>query len=304
MNTPTWKWFIEYTHPTQAHMHGVEQFVYSGRTKYQVVEVIDTDFYGRCLVLDGKIQSSQYDEYIYHETLIHPAMTLHPEPKTVMIVGGGEGAVLREILRHPSVERIVMVDIDREVVELCKEYLPDWSQGAFENPKVQVHYMDARKYLQKTDELFDIIYMDLTEPLDDGPSYLLFTKQFYQLAYERLTENGIIALQAGSFNPRLIECHAAICNTLATAFPIVRSYASFIPSYDAAWGFALAAKNLDPAALPAAKVDKCLQDRKITELKYFDGETHLSMFAVPKDVRTAKKQESRVIADDRPLITY
>ena len=304
MNTPTWKWFIEYTHPTQAHMHGVERFVYSGKTKYQVVEVIDTDFYGRCLVLDGKIQSSQYDEYIYHETLIHPAMTLHPEPKKVMIVGGGEGAVLREILRHPSVEQIVMVDIDREVVELCKEYLPEWSQGAFENPKVQVHYMDARKYLQKTDETFDIIYMDLTEPLDDGPSYLLFTKQFYQLAFARLTDNGIIALQAGSFNPRLIECHAAICNTLASAFPVVRSYASFIPSYDAAWGFALAAKNLDPVAVAADEVDKRLQDRKITELKYYDGETHHSMFAVPKDVRSAKKQETRIIADDRPLITY
>jgi spermidine synthase len=304
MSAPTWKWFIEYTHPTQAHMHGVEQFIYSGKTKYQMVEIIDTEFYGRCLVLDGKIQSSQFDEYIYHETLIQPALTLHPEPKSAMIVGGGEGAVLREILRHPSIEQIVMVDIDREVVELCKEYLPEWHQGAFEDLKVKVHYMDARKYLRKTDEVFDVIYMDLPEPLDDGPAYLLFTRQFYQIVSERLADDGIIALQAGSFNPRLIECHAAICNTLSTSFPVVRSYSSFIPSYDAVWGFALASKRYDPMELSVEDVDKRLQERKITELKYYDGETHHSMFSVPKDVRTAKSKEKRVIADDRPLTTY
>ena len=285
-------------------MHGVERFIYSGQTKYQTVEIIDTDFYGRCLILDGKIQSSQYDEYIYHETLIQPAMILHPAPKNVMIVGGGEGAVLREILRHPSVEQIVMVDIDREVVELCKEYLPEWHQGAFSDPKVQVHYMDARKYLKKTDEIFDIIFMDLTEPLDDGPSYLLFTKQFYKIASERLAADGLIALQAGSFNPRLIECHAAICNTLTTAFPIVRSYWNFIPSYDSTWGFALAAKTLDPLQIAEEEINRRLKERKITELKFYDGETHRAMFAIPKDIRKAKEQEKRIIEDDRPLITY
>jgi spermidine synthase len=285
-------------------MHGVERFVFSSKTKYQVVEIIDTEFYGRCLVLDGKIQSSEHDEYIYHETLIQPAMILHPEPKSVMIIGGGEGAVLREILRHPSVEQIVMVDIDREVVELCKEYLPSWHQGSFNDPKVKVLYMDARKYLQKTDDVFDIIYMDLTEPIDDGPSYLLFTKQFYQLVSDRLADDGIIALQAGSFNPRLLECHAAVCNTLATSFPVVRSYHSFIPSYDAVWGFALASKVHDPLELSISEVDKRITARGIEELKYYDGETHQTMFSIPKDVRTAKEKEKRIIADDRPLITY
>ena len=304
MSAPTWKWFIEYTHPTQAHMHGVEQVIYSGKTKYQVVEIMDTNFYGRALVLDGKIQSSQYDEYIYHETLIQPAMTLHPAPKNAMIVGGGEGAVLREILRHPTIEQVVMVDIDREVVQLCKEYLPEWHQGAFDDPKVQVHYMDARRFLKKTDEVFDIIFMDLTEPLDDGPSYLLFTKQFYKIVSDRLADDGIIALQAGSFNPRLIQCHSAICNTLATSFPIVRSYSAFIPSYDAVWGFALASKSLDPLHLTPDQVNMRLEERKITNLKYYDGETHLSMFSIPKDVRAAKEKEIRIIADDRPLTTY
>lgn len=304
MSAPTWKWFIEYTHPTQAHMHGVERFVYSGKTKYQVVEIIDTEFYGRCLVLDGKIQSSQFDEYIYHETLIQPAMILHPNPRNVMIIGGAEGAVLREVLRYESVERVVMVDIDREVVELCKEYLPSWHQGFFKDPKVSILYLDARKYLQKTDDTFDIIFMDLTEPVNDGPSYLLFTRQFYKLVSERLDVDGIIALQAGSFNPRLLNCHAAVCNTLATSFPIVRSYASFIPSYDAVWGFALASKNHDPLQLSPAGVDKRLSERGVNGLKFYDGETHLGMFSVPKDIRMARDKETRIIEDDRPLITY
>ncbi|NLM52628.1 MAG: polyamine aminopropyltransferase [Firmicutes bacterium] len=304
MKAPTWKWFIEYTHPSQAHMHGVEEIVYSGKTKYQTVDIIDIEFYGRCLILDGKIQSSEYDEYIYHETLIHPAMVLHPEPKHVMVMGGGEGAVLREILRHPSVEQITMVDIDREVVELCQKYLPQWSQGAFEHPKVQVHFMDARKYLQETEKVFDIIIMDLTEPVDDGPSYLLFTKEFFQITTGRLTENGVLVLQSGNFNPRLIECHAAIYNTLQTSYPIVRSFSAFIPSFDTQWAFTLAAKKLDPLKLTPEEVDKRLQERQIKDLLYYDGLTHQNMFSVPKDIRTAIAQENRIIADDQPLITY
>ena len=304
MTVPPWKWFIEYTHPTQAHMHGIEGFVYSGKTKYQAVEIIDTHFYGRCLILDGKIQSSEYDEYIYHETLIQPAMILHPAPISVMVVGGGEGAVLREILRHPSVERVVMVDIDQEVVELCKNYMPSWHQGAFEDPRVEVIYMDAREYLQVNEQAFDIIFMDLTEPLDDGPAYMLFTRQFYSLVTKRLNPAGIIALQAGSFNPKLLECHSAICNTLSTSFSVVRSYASFIPSYDSVWGFALASNEYDPLKLSVCEVDQRIAGRDISSLKYYDGETHQGVFAVPKDVRQAKAKERKIIEDGHPLFIY
>ncbi len=304
MHAPNWKWFIEYTHPSQAHMYGIERYVYGGRTKYQYVEIFDTEFYGRCLVLDGKIQSAEYDEYIYHEILVHPALLLHPDPAKILVVGGGEGAVLREILRHPSVEQITMVDIDREVVELCKKYLGNWHQGAFDNPKVELLHMDARKYLENSKDVYDIIVVDLTEPLDDGPSYLLFTKEFYNIASERLAENGIIVMQAGSFNPHFIECHAAICNTLATTFAINRSFYAFIPSYDTSWGFAIASHKLDPVKLSADEVDKRLAERGIKELKFYDGETHLAVFSIPKDIREAKEREKRIITDNNPLITY
>ncbi len=304
MKAPAWKWFIEFTHPTQAHMHGINRYIYSGQTRYQSVEIIETDFYGRCLVLDGKIQSAEHDEYIYHETLIHPAMVLHDNPKKILVLGGGEGAVLREIVKHPSVEKVVMVDLDKEVVEICRKYLPVWSAGAFEDSRVETVFMDAREFVNNTQEKWDIIFMDLTEPLDDGPSYLLFTKEFFQVLMDKMSEQSILALQAGSFNHRLLECHSAVYNTLKTSFSKVRSYASFIPSYDVNWGFIIASQGRDPLSLKAAAVDDILKKRHIDGLKYYDGETHTGIFAVPKDIRKIRDNGSRIIADNNPLTTY
>ncbi len=304
MKAPAWKWFIEFTHPTQAHMHGISRYIYSGQTRYQFVEIIETDFYGRCLVLDGKIQSAQHDEYIYHETLIHPAMVLHDKPEKILVLGGGEGAALREILKHPSVKKVVMVDLDKEVIEICQKYLPAWSAGAFKDSRVQTVFMDAREFINNMQEKWDIIFMDLTEPIDGGPSYLLFTKEFFQILAGKMSEESILALQAGSFNPKLLECHSAVYNTLKTAFSQIRSYASFIPSYDVNWGFITASRGKDPLSLKAAVIDDILKKRHIDDLKYYDGETHSGIFAVPKDIRKIRDSESRIIADNNPLTTY
>jgi spermidine synthase len=146
----SYKWFLDFLSPDEGHMHGIETILFSKQTQFQRMEIIETKSYGRCLILDGKMQSSQADEFIYHEALVHPAMLSHPEPKRVFVVGGGEGATVREILRHKSVERVLMVDIDEDVVEGSKQYLPEWSQGAFDDPRVELRYMDARKYLEET----------------------------------------------------------------------------------------------------------------------------------------------------------
>src|SRR3990172_3514495 len=127
----SYKWFIEYTSPEEGHIHGIRMIHYASHTKYQRMEIMDSGSYGRCLVLDGKMQSSITDEFIYHEALVHPALLTHPNPKRVFIVGGGEGATLREVLRHKSVEYCMMVDIDQEVVEKSKEFLYEWHQGEF-----------------------------------------------------------------------------------------------------------------------------------------------------------------------------
>jgi spermidine synthase len=219
------------------------------------------------------------------------------------VMGGGEGAVLREICRYPGIEKVVMVDIDREVVELCREYLPQWHQNYFEDPRVELLHMDARRYLEETEHRFDVIYSDLTEPEEEGPSRMLFTRQFYDLVKSRLAPGGILAVQAGCFSMELLEAHAAIRNTLSRCFDSVCSYHAFIPSFNANWGFLLASEHLDPLGIREEDIDRRLAGLAVP-LKFYDGETHQGMFRIPKEIRSALASSNKIISDDEPLDIY
>ena len=179
MATPQYKWFFETTTAVEGHMHAIVRTIVSAQTKFQQVEIMETASYGKCLVLDGRIQSSQADEFIYHEALVHPGLLAHPRPQRGMVIGGGEGATVREILRHKTITDCLMVDIDGEVVEECKKHLPEMHQGAFEDKRTELRHEDARAYLERTSETFDFISIDLVEPLEEGPACMLFTKEFY-----------------------------------------------------------------------------------------------------------------------------
>ena len=144
MEDITGKWLIETVYPDLAVMLRVRQVLFSGKTEYQEVEVLESDLYGRSLVLDGKTQSTERDEHIYHQGLVHPAMIMHPNPVSIFVGGGGEGGTLREALSHKSVERAVMVDLDRQVVAMCRDYLPQHHQGSFDDPRVTLLHQDAR----------------------------------------------------------------------------------------------------------------------------------------------------------------
>lgn len=301
--SPEWKWFIEFTDPTQAHMHGVKSYIYSGKTPFQDVEIIETEFFGRCLVLDGKIQSAQYDEFIYHEALVHPAMLFHPGPEKVIVLGGGEGGALREILKYDTVKNLLMVDIDEEVVSLCEKYLPEWNGGSFKDSRTELLFMDARKYMEDNHKRWDVIFIDITEPLDDSPAYMLFTKEFYQILSQRLNENGVIALQAGNLNPRLLECHGAVYNTLKEVFPHVESYGVYIPSYDTVWGFLIASHRGGIRERSPESVDQAIAKQVKGELHYYDGQTHTHIFNLPRNIRMLRSREKRIIEDHNPLFT-
>ncbi len=299
-----WKWFIDYLSPSESHGHGINAIVYTGKSDFQKIDILDSKGYGRCLVLDGKIQSSEIDEFIYHEALVHPAMLSHPNPKNVFVVGGGEGATLREILRHSSVEHVLMVDIDSDVVEACKTHLPQWHMGAFEDPRVELQFLDARKYLEETNKQYDVIIIDISEPVEEGPAYLLYTKEFYRLVNDRLSESGTIALQAGTTaSPYLIN-FTAVYQTLLSAFPVVTPYQASIPSFGLPWGFALASKATDPTTWSCEAVDHLISERIQGELKYYDGITHRGQFSLPKNLRHALKAEKRIIEDNQPLYLY
>ena len=297
------RWFIEFYGPYEAHMHGVRKYLVTEETDYQFAEILITQEYGKTLILDGRTQSTEVDEFIYHEALVQPAMITHPEPQRVLIIGGAEGATLREVLRHRTVKEAIMVDIDQKVVELCKKYLPEWHQGAFDDPRTKALYLDGRKYLSESSQPFDVVIMDITEPIEHGPSYLLYTREFYQIVCDHLTEEGVIVVQAGSTSLRFLYLHSVIYRTLATVFPVVRTYQAFIPSFDLPWGFALACKNdkLDPVKLTEKEVNQCLKERGVAELKFYDGHLHNGLFKLPKNLRTALSQQLDIIEDDKPV---
>ncbi|MEK6683342.1 MAG: polyamine aminopropyltransferase [Nitrospirota bacterium] len=300
----SYKWFLDFLTPDEGHMHGVETILHAMQTKFQQMEIMVTRNYGRCLVLDGKMQSSESDEFIYHEALVHPAMLTHPNPQRVFIVGGGEGATLREILRHKSVEHVLMVDIDQDVVEACKKYLPEWHQGSFDDPRVKLEYRDARKYLEETTDVYDIIIIDISEPVEEGPAYLLYTKEFYQIVMNRLSKNGIICLQAGTTALTALLCFSAVYQTLKSVFPIVRPYQAIIPCFGLPWGFILASKQLDPQLPSQEEVNQRIAGRLRGELRYYNGEIHHGQFLLPKHIRQHAERETRIIEDNHPLFTY
>lgn len=296
-------WHIEFFAPDEAHMRGISKIYASEKTPYQKVEVIQSNHYGKCLILDGHMQSAQQDEFIYHENLVHPAMVTTPKPKKVLIIGGGEGATLYEVLRHNTVEKVWMIDIDKRVVELCQEYMPEWHRGAFKDKRTVLLFQDGRKFLEKTGEKFDVIIIDIPEPVEAGPAYLLYTEEFYKIVSKKLSDDGMVALQSGCSAEKELTCLAAIHHTLKRVFPLVYSWPANVPSFDIPWSFTMASKSVDPKNLKIDQVNRILKDRHVNGLKYYDGETHEGIFFVPKYIRDGFSRIKQIIKDDKPL-TY
>ncbi len=272
------------------------------QTRYQALEIADTVAYGRCLFLDEKIQSGLADEFIYHEALVHPAMVTHPAPRRVFIAGGGEGATAREVLRHRTVESVVMVDIDQEAVATCRAQLVDFHQGAFDDPRLALVHADARAELEKSDASFDVVVVDVTDPLAGGPSYRIFTREFYQLARQRLRPGGLIAVQAESGDCGVLVGHAAIVSTLGSVFGRAEGYRAHVPSFGETWGFAVAGDDALPSSLVPDAVDRTLSERGCAGLRFYDGITHRGLFSQDRYYRAALAESAVVIDDDHPLV--
>lgn len=301
METVPSTWYMEFVTPETIQQFAVKDVLFSGCSKYQKVEVIELSSYGKCLVLDGKIQSCEKDEFIYHEALVHPPMILHPSPEKVFIAGGGEGATLREVLAHNTVKRVVMVDIDKEVIDICKKFLPEHHQGSFDDPRVELLHMDAKKYLANTKERFDVVIIDLPEPIEGGPAYLLYTQKFYEMLKTKLSPDATFALQSGSTCLGITNVFTAVNNTLKTAFPIVIPYEANVPSFGGPWGFSLASLKSNPLELSPEEVDQRLAARVSKTLEFYDGHTHQGLFFIPKYLRNAMAREKMIITEDNPV---
>ena len=299
---PDGRWHYEYITPDLLQAERVDKVLFTGRTPYQSVTIQDTACFGRTLVLDGKTQSTELDEFVYHESLVQPCMVAHPGPRTVFVAGGGEGATIREALFHKSVERVVMVDIDSEVVKLCQRYLPRHHQGAFEDPRLDLRHADALEFLRESPQRFDVAVIDVADPLEAGPAHLLYTKEFYGLLKDRLNPNGMMVVQSGPTGPAFFQqCFSAVAKTVGTIFPVARAYETFVPSFGSTWGFVVGSLGPDPSALTADEVDQRVADRLSQPLRHYDGTTHRGMFSLPKYLREGMAGEDRVITRAAPL---
>ncbi|GAC1445652.1 MAG: polyamine aminopropyltransferase [Chloroflexota bacterium] len=297
-------WVIESRGSGEIHGHALRRHILSTHSEFQEIQIVETCRYGVALILDGVPQSSEVDEFIYHEALIHPALCSHPNPRSVLIIGGAEGADLREVLKHPGIERVVMVDIDGELVRLCREHLPTWHEGSFDDPRVELQIGDGRAYLEQNPGAFDCVFLDLSDPFEGSPARLLFTAEFYGLAQRALRDSdGVVALQSTGAALGSSKSHSRIVRTLRHVFPSVFPYYAYIPLYATLYSFSLCGgEDLSIRPFRGSAVDQILERRGIRGLRFFDGETAAGMFGVPKHLRSeAESDDVSVVYDDRPL---
>lgn len=271
-------WYTEEHHKGVRYSILVKKHLYSGKSDYQRIDVIDTVFYGKMLILDGLVMLSERDESAYHEMISHiPAFT-HPGPKTALVIGGGDGGTVRELLRHPSIEHIDLVEIDRQVVDISKEFFPELTSG-LKDCRVSIHYRDGIKFVKQTSDRYDLALVDSIDPI--GPAAGLFQIDFYRDVYHCLSEDGILTAQAESplFGQHISQ---AMVESLKTLFPLTFKYQSFIPTYPSGhWLFILASKKHHPTK--NYRLKDALSMEK--EFKYYNAELHKAAFALPTWVR-------------------
>jgi spermidine synthase len=265
----------------------VGQRLLTKQTAHQLLEVFDTPQFGRAMRLDGHFMTAEREEFFYHECLVHPAAIAHAEPRRALIIGGGDGGAAEELLKHPSMQSVVIAELDAEVVEAAKTYLGEVHRGILSDARVQVRIGDGFDYMLHTDARFDLVLLDLTDP--ETPAGPLYTAEAFAVVKRVLNPGGAVALHIGTpiFEPEQVRRIAA---DLRASFSTVRCYGLYIPLYGAYWGLAVASDSLDPTALNRATVADRLTERGIADLRYYNADIHGALFALPNFYRALLKE--------------
>ncbi|HPU41218.1 MAG TPA: polyamine aminopropyltransferase [Acetivibrio clariflavus] len=267
-------WYTEFQTPNVGITCKTKKTYHTEKTEFQELALIETEQFGRMLVLDGTVQTTIEDEFVYHEMISHVPLFTHQNPKKVLVIGGGDGGAIREIIKHPSVEKAVLCEIDRRVIEVSKEYLPEIS-CALNDKKVEALVADGIKYVKENKGEFDVILVDSTDPV--GPAVGLFAVDFYRSIYEALKEDGIFVAQTESpfFHKDLIK---SVYRDVSSIFPITRLYTCAIPTYPSGyWSFTMGSKKYDPLETDISKIPDL-------DTKYYCPQIHKAVFALPKFV--------------------
>ncbi|MBD8071619.1 spermidine synthase [Bacillus sp. PS06] len=267
-------WFTEKQTKNFGITAKINKTLHTEQTEFQKLDMVETAEFGNMLILDGMVMTTQKDEFVYHEMVAHVPLFTHPKPENVLVVGGGDGGVIREVLKHPSVKKATLVDIDGKVIEYSKQYLPEIA-GKLDDPRVDVKVDDGFLHIAKSENEYDVIMVDSTEPV--GPAVNLFTKGFYAGISKALKEDGIFVAQTDNpwFTPELIT---NVQRDVKEIFPITRLYIANIPTYPSGlWTFTIGSKKHDPLEVS----DDRFHD---IETKYYTKELHKAAFVLPKFV--------------------
>ena len=258
------------------------QLLAQKQSPWQHIEVFDNPLFGRVMRIDGCFMTSERDEFFYHEPMIHLPALAHPGPRSALVVGGGDGGAVEELLKYPTMERVVLAELDADVVDLARTWLGRIHKGALDDPRMELRLGDARGLIESGSERFDQIVLDLTDPF--GPALDLYTVEFYQACQRTLLPGGVLSLHMGS-PIHLPGSMARIAASLQQAFPIVRPYLQYVPLYGTLWCMAMASDSTDPTLLSSAEVDTRIAERGLQDLQLYNGATHQALLAQPNFVR-------------------
>lgn len=263
----------------------VTRRLHEERTPFQHLEVYESPLFGRMLLLDGAVQTTEGDEFIYHEMLAHPALCTHPRPRHALVIGGGDGGLLEEALKHP-VARVTVVEIDEAVVRASRAYLGAVSGAAFEDPRAALVIADGAAYVEEGGDRFDVVFVDSTDP--QGPAAGLVSPAFYAQVARRLTPEGLLAVQSGSaiYQQDMIT---TVRRHLRALFPVVRTYLATVPTYPAVlWSFTVASLGADPLRVHPEEIARRTHD---FGLRYYSPAGHLAAFDLPPFIRDQLEDE-------------
>jgi spermidine synthase len=246
----------------------IKRTLFKKKSRFQEIEVIENPYFGHILFLDGLVQTTEKDEFFYHEMLVHPAMAAHPMPRQVLIIGGGDGGALKQTLLYP-IEKVRMVEIDPDVIEVSKKYFP-WLLPSLEDERADIVVAEGKEFLIDSEDLYDVIFIDSSEPV--GPSVSLHEKNFYKLIRDKLAPHGIACAQMGAPFCQTDSLKNAK-NDLKDVFGIVRFYLAPVPTYPGgSWCYVYLSDEVDPFAL---------KRNPPPGLKYYNQEIHKASFALP-----------------------
>ena len=277
-------WFSEMQTPNVKFSIRVERQLYSGQSEFQRIDVFESPEFGRFLTLDGYMMLTERDEFIYHEMITHVPLAVHPKVKRVLVIGAGDGGVIRELVRYPEIEDIDLVEIDELVVEVCRKYLPQ-TACRLDDPRVHIHYEDGLKYIRSCEDEYDLILVDSTDPF--GPGEGLFTREFYGNCFKALKDDGIMINQHES--PFYAE-DAAACQSMhkliVESVPISKIYQAHIPTYPSGhWLFGFASKKYHPLR----DLDETRWNLRGLSCKYYTTTLHKGAFYIPAYVERLLK---------------